>query len=500
MTVGYAGDVASSNRIGMLKILFKWRGSIWKSVIVELFVFMLTYAAVAIVIRKLLSEDQLTKFIEIRSQLIECLSRIPLVFLLGFFVTVVFNRWVDIFKRIGFIDNIALCLACYIPDNSLETVQRKRNLIRYCVLSQALVFRDISIEVKREFPEIESLVDAGFMTKNELELYNEEQDTTKYWLPMQWAMSIAYDLRYKHGSISGDPALVNIIDRLRDFRTDLQTLCCYDWIPVPLSYPQIVYLVVRVYFFISIFARQGVDSDNINIHVPFMTIIEFLFITGWVKVAEALLNPFGEDDDDFECRYLLDRNLKKGFEIVKCPKGPGDDQEDNLNKYALVELKPVKQKSVSKKIMNPYKGSATMLKLEQTAQHMKNVAHSNFFSCDGNSNKVSPIENHFKDSINRIRKLSSSIVEMNEQGTHDLYDTASPHYPRSRTASIRLSSTEMESPKIDISKDFHSHPNTTLSKVTEESIEDDCPNQETNEKDNVKNLIFDEETPKEVNI
>lgn len=37
---------------------------------------------------------------------------------------------------------------------------------------------------------------------------------------------------------------------------------------------------------------------------------------GWVKVAETLLNPLGTDDDDFECSYVIDRNLSLGFEIV----------------------------------------------------------------------------------------------------------------------------------------------------------------------------------------
>ena len=36
----------------------------------------------------------------------------------------------------------------------------------------------------------------------------------------------------------------------------------------------------------------------------------FLFFSGWIKVAETLLNPFGDDDEDFHINYLIDRNLQ----------------------------------------------------------------------------------------------------------------------------------------------------------------------------------------------
>ena len=44
--------------------------------------------------------------------------------------------------------------------------------------------------------------------------------------------------------------------------------------------------------------------------------MQFLFYMGWLKVAEQLINPFGEDDDDFELNWMLDRNLFIGLYLA----------------------------------------------------------------------------------------------------------------------------------------------------------------------------------------
>lgn len=66
--------------------------------------------------------------------------------------------------------------------------------------------------------------------------------------------------------------------------------------------------------------REGVknkdddaDADKWNeldIFLPLFTILQFLFYMGWLKTAESLLNPFGDDDDDFELNWFVDRNLQ----------------------------------------------------------------------------------------------------------------------------------------------------------------------------------------------
>lgn len=87
-----------------------------------------------------------------------------------------------------------------------------------------------------------------------------------------------------------------------------------------------------------------------------MTICQYFFYVGWMKVAEVMLNPFGEDDDDFETNKILDRNLhvrhslrelyklrfQVGLSIANSADWEMPDQENDLfwnNEYAVPEEK-----------------------------------------------------------------------------------------------------------------------------------------------------------------
>ena len=46
-----------------------------------------------------------------------------------------------------------------------------------------------------------------------------------------------------------------------------------------------------------------------DMFIPVFAILKFIFYFGWLNVAETLINPFGEDDEDFDVNYLINRSF-----------------------------------------------------------------------------------------------------------------------------------------------------------------------------------------------
>ena len=86
-----------------------------------------------------------------------------------------------------------------------------------------------------------------------------------------------------------------------------------------------------------------------------MTMLELVLLMGWVKVAETLLNPLGTDDDDFECNYVIDRNLSLGFEIVDGIPMPSPDDIDIF--WRMESPLPLDNALQSRKRNSTYAGS-----------------------------------------------------------------------------------------------------------------------------------------------
>uniref|UniRef100_A0A0N5APH6 Bestrophin homolog n=1 Tax=Syphacia muris TaxID=451379 RepID=A0A0N5APH6_9BILA len=141
-------------------------------------------------------------------------------------------------------------------------------------------------------------------------------EDTKFWLPVKWAFHLAQKAR-NDGFISSDQGVCTT------FRREVIGLYLTDWIPVPLLYTQVMLTCVRIYFLVALIAQQYVDAKSTNgkitpidAYIPFLEIIQFLCYVGWMKVAEALVNPFGDDDSDFETYLIVKRNLGLALSTV----------------------------------------------------------------------------------------------------------------------------------------------------------------------------------------
>ncbi|XP_017773950.1 PREDICTED: uncharacterized protein LOC108560780 [Nicrophorus vespilloides] len=146
---------------------------------------------------------------------------------------------------------------------------------------------------------------------------------SKYWMPLVWATNIINRAR-KESLITSDQIVQTLLTELSVIRQKLGSLIGYDTVCVPLVYTQVVTLALYTYFIAALMGRQFIPDapqpvgkfEDPDMYFPFFTALQFCFYVGWLKVAEVLINPFGEDDDDIELNWLIDRHIKASYMIV----------------------------------------------------------------------------------------------------------------------------------------------------------------------------------------
>ncbi|KAM9403482.1 bestrophin-3-like isoform 2-T3 [Salvelinus alpinus] len=265
MTVTYSSKVANATFFGFHRLLLRWRGSIYKLLYREFIVFVLLYTLVSLVYRFALSDPEKRFFEKLALHCNKYAEQIPVTFVLGFYVTLVVNRWWNQFVNLPWPDRLMFLISSCVHGHDEQGRLLRRTLMRYVNLTSLLIFRSVSTAVCKRFPTMEHVVEAGFMTPEERKIFDAVKSPhLKYWIPVVWFSNMASRARTE-GRIKDSVDLQTILNEMNRFRTWCSTLFGYDWVGIPLVYTQ---------------------------------------------VAEQLINPFGEDDDDFEANWCIDRNLQ----------------------------------------------------------------------------------------------------------------------------------------------------------------------------------------------
>ncbi|XP_022328178.2 bestrophin-2-like isoform X2 [Crassostrea virginica] len=322
MTITYQFRVANTTLGGFVKLLGMWKGSVYKLVYKEMLIFSALYAAISLVYRLALNEDQRVVFESIVLHCNNYTSLIPVSFVLGFYVTMVVGRWWQQFMNVPWPDRTLYLMCCYLQGKEEKPRIIRRTVARYMMFGLILICRSISVAVMKRFPTLDHIVEAGFITSEEALLYEKvDCKYNKFWVPLMWANAVLSHAR-KENHIKTDWGLRMVIEAIADFRDRCSLCFVYDWITIPLVYTQVVTLAVHTFFLTCLIARQFLDpakeyaNYEYDMYVPVFTLLEFFFYMGWLKVAEQLINPFGEDDDDYDINWLLDRHWAVAVALV----------------------------------------------------------------------------------------------------------------------------------------------------------------------------------------
>ncbi|KAK9539676.1 hypothetical protein VZT92_002178 [Zoarces viviparus] len=322
MTVTYTARVANARFCGFSKLLLAWKGSIYKVLYKEFLAFFAMYTAISITYRFLLFDDQKRYFEKLAIYCNHYASLIPMSFVLGFYVTLVVNRWWSQYTSIPLPDRLMCVLSGGLQGTDERGRLLRRTMMRYTSLSALLILRSVSTAVFKRFPTMDHVVEAGFMSREERKKFEGlHSPYNKYWIPCVWFTNLAAAARCE-GRIKDDHTLKLLLEELNAFRGKCSMLFHYDMISVPLVYTQVVTLAVYSFFLVCLIGRQFLDPDqgypghDLDLYVPIFTLLQFFFYAGWLKVAEQLINPFGEDDDDFETNWLIDRNFQVSMMAV----------------------------------------------------------------------------------------------------------------------------------------------------------------------------------------
>ncbi|XP_029901497.1 bestrophin-3-like [Myripristis murdjan] len=316
MTVPYSSQVANASFFGFHRLLLRWTGSIYKLLYREFLVFAAMYSGLSAIYRLVLSDPQKRFFEKLSIYCDQYAEQIPVTFILGFYVTLVVNRWWNQFVNLPWPDRLMFLISSCVQGADEHGRLLRRTLMRYVNLTSLLIFRSVSTAVCKRFPTMEHVVEAGFMTVEERKVYEcVRSPHLKYWVPVVWFCNLASKAR-QDGRIRDSVDLQTLLTEMNKFRTWCSTLFGYDWVGIPLVYTQVVTLAVYTFFFACLIGRQfldpaqGYQGHDLDLYVPVFTLLQFFFYSGWLKVAEQLINPFGEDDDDFEANWIIDRNLQ----------------------------------------------------------------------------------------------------------------------------------------------------------------------------------------------
>ncbi|XP_050712750.1 bestrophin-3-like isoform X2 [Eriocheir sinensis] len=318
MVVEYTKGLGATRFCVLWRLLFRWRGSVYKLLWQDLLVYAVLYASLSCLYRFYLHGSQKRLFEEVVLQSNKYRDLVPVSFLLGVYVSVALLRCWAVCLALPNNAAAAMLLSTYIPRDGSRAFEIKTRVVRYINLTYALVFSQVSAAVHLTYPDLQALVDHHFLTVREKEVLEEAEGrgcSSVKWLPLTWSCQLVQSAR-DEGFIDTEASKEALLKELLDIQRQCCTLLEWHQYNVPLVYTQVVTIAVYTYFLFSVLSEQYLDAtlrhprNEADLVVPAFALLELVMYLGLLKVAETLINPFGVDDNSFDfLKFIRDARL-----------------------------------------------------------------------------------------------------------------------------------------------------------------------------------------------
>ncbi|GMI34165.1 hypothetical protein TeGR_g7900 [Tetraparma gracilis] len=320
MTVPYSAALPSkfSSVSWFRTVVFRWRGSVYKLIAVELCIIVCLWYLVDffIGVQHQATRDELRNGI-LFMRTYQNSTRTLLSFMLVYYYQQIWGRARGIFFAIPWPDNPFFMTGSLVGGNDEEGRMQRRTVFRYVLATNFLIFVGISEKFKRAYGSnpFASLVKLGLLTAEEVRELETRFVRFPYlnelsFIPLVWAQDVVRRSFEGRGD-GGERISVRVIEAIREFRVNCAAVLFEVYLPFPLLLSQLVTVLTYCQLLVTVVAQQNSYKDGESVFFfPIFTCLEALVYIGALRVGQIYTNPLGADDDDYEVVSFFNRNLK----------------------------------------------------------------------------------------------------------------------------------------------------------------------------------------------
>ncbi|XP_057366303.1 bestrophin-4-like [Daphnia carinata] len=318
---------ATASRFGEnIKIVFRWKRSIYCLIWKEFLVYMSLYIFITIVHDFALTNADKQHFEDLAAYCSKFVSSLQLVLLLGFFTSTAMQRWFSLVNSIPGTSKVTAYFVNSLKENQPDGEAIVQQYARWIVLSWALVFRLVCPGLKEAYPDLMSLQNEGLLLEHErLRLEMEPSIKNHSLIVVNWNLGL---LRVcaRRGMYYVPADYTRNLDCLMLFKKNCNNTIKFATKNIPHALIQVVTIAVYAYGLASLMARmpsklapdgrwESTVVSFVSGYFPVANFIPFFLFYSWLKFGRMASYPFGEDKDDIDVKQLLYSHIEGAIRL-----------------------------------------------------------------------------------------------------------------------------------------------------------------------------------------